>query len=170
MNACCILMISIIIQVDSVVSDTNGFISFCLQPLMIRGETQFIKAFANYTMLTQNHPPTLHGASLPAETQTDLIPSDPKTPNARFNGRTSTHRLFKKDKNYQNISSEYDVTHQLDSLHGKSSPISCLRGLLWQMMIVISFPCRYARALSNYDTWTKRHWVFESLIKLNHTI
>ena len=43
-------------------------------------------------------------------------------------------------------------------------------GLLWQMMIVISFPYRCKSAPSDYDTWTKRHWVVQSLTKLNNRI
>ena len=53
---CILMMISIviiIIKADSVISDTNGFIFFCLQPLGdTRSETQFIKAYTNHTILT----------------------------------------------------------------------------------------------------------------------
>ena len=43
-------------------------------------------------------------------------------------------------------------------------------GLLWQMMIVISFPHGCKRAPSDYDTWTRRHRVVQSLTKLNNKI
>ena len=54
---CCILIkisITVVIQIqaDFVISDTNGFINFWLQFL----PTQFLKAYANHTMLTP--PPT----------------------------------------------------------------------------------------------------------------
>ena len=42
-------------QADSVVSDMNGFINFWLWSMATRGERQFLKVFANHTMLTP-HP------------------------------------------------------------------------------------------------------------------
>ena len=52
------IIIIIIIQTDLVVSDMKGFISFSLQSLTTQGETQFIKAYTNHTMLT--HPFMAH--------------------------------------------------------------------------------------------------------------
>ena len=52
---CILIKISIAtviqIQVASVVSVTNGFINFWLHSLATRGERQFLKAYANHTML-----------------------------------------------------------------------------------------------------------------------
>ena len=59
LQSCCIaikisiiMVIQIHIQVDSVVSNTNGFINFWLQSFDMRREIQIIKAHANHTMLT----------------------------------------------------------------------------------------------------------------------
>ena len=41
------------VQADYVVSDTNGFINFWLRSMATRGETHFLKVFANHTMLNQ---------------------------------------------------------------------------------------------------------------------
>ena len=56
----------IIMLVDCLVSDTNGFISFCLQPLVTQGERQFIKAYSNHTILTHHTTHTMHLVVSPA--------------------------------------------------------------------------------------------------------
>ena len=42
--------------------------------------------------------------------------------------------------------------------------------LLWEMMIVISFPRRRKSSPSDYFTWTKRHQIVQSFTKLNNRI
>ena len=55
-----IITIQIHIQADSIVSDTNGFINFWLWSFDTRRETQFLKVYANYTMMI---PSPMRGAS-----------------------------------------------------------------------------------------------------------
>ena len=55
-----IIQMHILIQVDSVILDMNGFINFWLRSIDMRRETQIIKAYANHTMLT---PLPMRGAS-----------------------------------------------------------------------------------------------------------
>ena len=113
MCVCCIItMISITtliirlhiqIQADSVVSDTNGFNNFYVQPFDMRRETQFIKAYSNYIMLTSIPQRAAHFVvfkfsihlcrSKPPKS--DLIWSDPKNSTAPFNIRPQINHLFK---------------------------------------------------------------------------
>ena len=83
-------------------------------------------------------------SSLPVVTQTDLISSDPKAPTARFNDQTWTQVFFQNPQILRIIAS--DVNHPLNSLQ-----LHFLSGsLLWQIMIVISFPHARKTAPSDY--------------------
>ena len=56
-------------------------------------------------------------------------------------------------------------THSIQSSNGPATfPVCAI------MMIVISFPHEHANTPSDYDTWTKRHRVVQSLTKLHNEI
>ena len=124
---CYIAMISRIIWVeaDSVVSDTNGFISFAFSSWL-----QIIMAYANHTILTLPHARRILGL----RSQLIYVGQDPnsfdpiKSENltTRFNGRTPTLRLFEIVKFSGPFFSGYNVFPPFDSLQRPSSSISCL--------------------------------------------
>ena len=132
--------IHIQIQVDSVVSDTNGFINFWLQYMATRGETQFLKACANPTVLT----PPQHMAHLVVldpihHLSVKIWKTQPHASTVETNSTVEIpyilNTVFSKSSNSQD--------HLFWAwCHPHSSPISCLGGLLWQMVIVISFRCK----------------------------
>ena len=101
-------------------------------------------------------------SSLPVEIQTDLILSDPKNPTARLSSQNP--------KILPTISSEEDVNYPLNSFQRLFRPDFRSGNLLWRMMIVIRFLCGRASAPSEYDTFSKRHRVVQSLTKLNNKI
>ena len=107
------------IQADSVVSDTNGFINFWLRSFNRRRETQIIKAYVD------PHPNVrcilwclrFHLCCLRSEKLNHYLQRS-----------TSTHCLF----NILKFSSGHDVIYIPAPFHVWS--------LLWQIMIVVSFP------------------------------
>ena len=82
--------------------------------------------------------------------------------------RSNLKSVFSKSLNSQAISSRHDVIHPLDSLITLVQLHFLSGGLLWQTMIVISFPRGHASAPSDENTWNKRHQLVKSLRKLNH--
>ena len=86
---CCIIMQMQAVRTSffflSILSDT-------------RRETQFLRAYANHSMLIPLHAVVVSKISTPVETKTDLLWFNPKNSNAPFNGRTSTDCLFKLQK------------------------------------------------------------------------
>ena len=152
-------------------------------------DTQIIRAYADHTMLTHHRtraaqfvasnilthlcrsipniclclPPdrTWYKVNLLVDTRSDLIRSEKLYSLLRRSYLNS--RLFQNPKILWTIYSGYDVTLPL-------RPHFLSRSLLWQLMIVISYPCGRVSAPSDYDTWTKKHCVVQSLRRLNKKI
>ena len=128
-NCCILIMISIIIiiqiliQADSVVSDTNRFINFWLQSLRHEERDTNHKSLCSpyYVDSTPNARRILWCLrSLLVETQTDLIWSDLKKSTAHFNGRTQLICFFYFLK--FSGTSVPDTTSSTDSIHSNGPP------------------------------------------------
>ena len=131
-----------------------------------------IRAYANHSLVTPYHHTHTHVVHLVAskilihlyQLRPVLIWSDVSRSTATFDRSISNRRLFQNPK------------FRKPSLRGWRQPPTAFPAhfqsgsLLWQMMFVISFPRGRARAPSDYDTWTKRHRVVQSLTKLNNKI
>ena len=124
------------IPADSFVSDTNGFINFSLRSMAIRGERQFLKVYANHTMLT---PPQRAGHFVIFKISISAC-RDPKNWTSRLNGsklnyifqQSNTQLMF-----FQNPQILRTITSGHDVIHTPAT--FSIWGLLWQMVIVISF-------------------------------
>ena len=136
-----------------------------------RRGTQIIRAYANSTMLTTT---SCVAHFVLSKISTHLNRLKPKL----IRSEKLNRELRQSNLNshlFQNLkilrTSLPGMTSSANSIHPNSvlSPISCL-GVYYDMIIVISFPCVCASASSDYDTWTKRHQVVQSLTKLNHKI
>ena len=123
---CCITIIIMIMRADSVVSDMNGFISFCLQPLAT-------KAYVNHTMLNSPCPNTrcilwcLRSQFISVDWDpnwSDLIRSE--KPNRALQWLNLNSRLFQNSQ----ILKPYllGMTSSTHLIHSNctSSPICCL--------------------------------------------
>ena len=98
------ITIQIQIQADSVVSDMTGFINFWLWSFDTRKETQFLKVYANYTMLTPL-PRAAHFVVFKIS-----VNGDPKNSTTRLNVR-KLNSLFQNPQILRTISSGHDVIH-----------------------------------------------------------
>ena len=123
------ISITIIVQVhlkpDSFVSDMNGFINFWLRSMATRGEKPMI------TILCWPHP-NARRILWCLRSQFISAGRDPKNSTTCLKGRKPNCRLFKILK----FSGPSPLGMTSSPLH----PHFLFRGLLWQMVIVISFP------------------------------
>ena len=124
---------------DSVVSDTNRFINFWLRLFDTRRETQFLKVFANHTMLT---PPQLVAHLVMFKISIHLCRSTHEKRNSRCNGGKFNSMLqWQKLSSLPPSSNLNWLFFKIAKLSGPSLPgitSSTLqphflsRGLLWQ--------------------------------------
>ena len=136
------------IQADSFISDTNGFINFWLQSMVTRGE-RHNSYKPMLTILSWPHP-NARRILWCLRSQFISASRDPKNSTARLNGiklicpSTVESQLlfFQNPQILRTISSGSDVFHT-------PAPFP-VWGLLWQTMIVISFPCGRKTAPSDY--------------------
>ena len=156
------MLISIIItiQADSVVSDTNRFIPFCLQILATRRERHNSwKPMLSILLCTpslKKKTTKKRAANLVMSNisthlcrwRPKLIWSDqilkPQQPVWRSN--LLNPPIFLKSKILETYSSGHDVIHLLSSLEEGVEPHG---SLLWQMRIFISFPRGHSSVLSD---------------------
>ena len=127
---CIVITISIIIQITTKYERLYFFLLSILGDTRI--ETQFLRANANHTMLTTPTHGTSCGvsdlkSSLPVETQTDLLWSDPKNPAVFSKTSNSQDQLsFQKPQILRTSYSGYEFNHPLKSPQQPSSFIFCL--------------------------------------------
>ena len=165
-----IILIQIRIQAVSVVSDTDAFINFWLLFFDIRRETQFLKVFRNHTMLTPtpNVRPILwclrsQFISAGRDLKNSTLRLNGRIPNSRLLGPISTlNWLFFKILKFSgpSLPSMVSSTHQPHFLPG---------GLLWQMVIVISF-VRERKTVPNDNASELLTQIVQSPTKLNDKI
>ena len=157
-------MYNIQIQTDSVVSDTSRFINFWLRSLATRGERQFLKAYANHTILT----PCQRAAHLVTfKTTIYLCRSRSEKLNHRRNGRKLNSRLNGRISTLWSSTFEYpsatlngristDVLSKSSTSHSHlfrawrhphSNTISCLGGYYDKQWL--SYPLRASVNLTN---------------------
>ena len=140
-------------------------------------ETQFLRAYANHTILSPPHTRVWH---ILWSLRSQLI-SAGRDPNwsalirsEKIQPHASTIECqlicFFKILKFSALSL-LGMTSTTHWIHSNScpQPYFLSGGLLWQTMIVISFPRGRKIASSDYCTWTKRRRVVQSLTKLNKT-
>ena len=135
-----VIQINIQIQVHSFVSDTNGFINSWLQSMATRGE-RHNSYKPMLTILCWLHPNTRRILWC-LRSQFISAGRDPKNSTARFNGRILNYCLFKILK--------FSGPSLLGMTSSILQPHFLIRGLLWQMVIAISFARRRKTAPSDY--------------------
>ena len=138
-----------------------------------RRETQIIKAYANHTILT---PPHARRTLWCLRSQLISLGRDPnwsvliRSEKLSCTLQQSNSTVFSKSS--KSLDHLFWARRQPPTLFTPTAvqPHFLFGGLLWQMMIVISFPSRCKTASSDYSTWTRRHRVVQRLTKLNDKI
>ena len=154
--------------------DTNEFILFCLLSLATRRERH--NSWKPMLTILCWHP-TTHNEfcgvydlklSLPVETQTDLIWSDPKNSTATFNGQTSTELFLKSSNSRDRL---FWVWRQPPT---QFTLTTILARFLSGSFIMTDDDCQIlsarARKWSVCIHLNQRHRVVQSLTKLNNKI
>ena len=145
------IQIHIQIQADSFVSDTNGFINFWLRSIVTREETQFLKAYANHTMLASlqcvAHPVMFKISIHLCRSRSEKLNRMPQRSKTQLSSKRSNTQLrsFQNLQILRTISTGHDVIHTPVSF-----PVWGSGGLLWQMVIVISFAHERKTAPNDY--------------------
>ena len=141
------------------------FINFWLRSMATRGpETQFLKVFANHTTLT------LAQRAAHVVMSKISVGRDPKNPTTSFNGQNPTL-----PPQWSNLNSFFFKILQFSgsSLPGMTSstlqPHFLSGGLLWQMVIVISF-AHARKTAPNDDSPGLLTWIVQSPTKLKDKI
>ena len=140
-------------QAASVVSDTNGFISFWLRSLETRGETHNSWK-SMLTLLCWPHP-NARRISLCLISQFISASQDPKNnlraSTATFNGWITKYRLLRSKTQQTSFwNPQFSEPSLLGMTSSKLQPHFLSGCLLWQMVIVISFPREHKTAAKDY--------------------